>query len=232
MRGYFDEEEDEPERPRRDTELTLGPGSLLAIFFGLVLVCGVCFGLGYAVGRHTSGLAAANPAHPSGTDQEPLQSNGFIAKPSAYTRAPLPPPGDATQTSATAEGAYPGAAQQSPAQTGQDGAGPGAQGETAQTQVWPALPAAANTPRAAAAPNVHPVLPAVPLMVQIAAVSNPEDAIVLTSALRKRGYAVTASREPADRLIHVRIGPFNSRDEANRWCLKLLNDGYNAIIQP
>ena len=45
-------------------------------------------------------------------------------------------------------------------------------------------------------------------MVQIAAVSNPEDASVLTNALRKRGYTVTARREPADGLIHVRIGPF------------------------
>ena len=69
-------------------------------------------------------------------------------------------------------------------------------------------------------------------MVQIAAVSHPEDSDVLVSALRKRGYAVTARREPADNLIHVRIGPFTSRDEANRWRQKLMNDGYNAIVQP
>ncbi len=94
------------------------------------------------------------------------------------------------------------------------------------------MPAAASTPQVAATPNVHPALPAVPLMVQIAAVSNPEDASVLTSALRKRGYTVTARREPADGLIHVRIGPFTSREDANRMCNKLLGDGYNAIIQP
>jgi cell division septation protein DedD len=69
-------------------------------------------------------------------------------------------------------------------------------------------------------------------MVQIAAVSHTEDSDVLVSALRKRGYAVTARREPADSLIHVRIGPFTSRDEANRWRQKLMNDGYNAIVQP
>ena len=75
-------------------------------------------------------------------------------------------------------------------------------------QVKPALPAAANTPQARCARHVHPALPSVSLMVQIAAVSNPEDASVLTNALRKRGYTVTASREPSDGLIHVRIGPF------------------------
>jgi cell division septation protein DedD len=69
-------------------------------------------------------------------------------------------------------------------------------------------------------------------MVQIAAVSNPEDAEVLVAALRRRGYAVSARREVADGLIHVRIGPFNNRNDANQWRQKLLNDGYNAILQP
>ena len=72
--------------------------------------------------------------------------------------------------------------------------------------------------------------PAGGYMVQIAAVSNPEDAEVLLAALRRRGYAVSARHEVTDGLIHVRIGPFNSRSDANQWRQKLLNDGYNAII--
>ncbi len=70
------------------------------------------------------------------------------------------------------------------------------------------------------------------VMVQIAAVSQQEDADVLMSALRKRGYAVAGRREPLDGLIHVRIGPFKTRDEAETWRQKLLSDGYNAIVQP
>jgi cell division septation protein DedD len=69
-------------------------------------------------------------------------------------------------------------------------------------------------------------------MVQIAAVRNADDADVLETALRGHGYAVTGTREPADGLIHVRIGPFTTRDEANRWRDKLLGDGYNALVQP
>jgi len=236
MRGYFDDEEEEPERPRRDTELTLGSGALLAMFFGLVLICGLCFGLGYAVGHHTSSPAASTPAQTAAPDQEPLQGNSSIPKPSALAQAPVPPPSDATQAPATDAGANPATTQQSPSPGGQGGASAGAQPGAAQTQVRPAMPAAASTPQSAqsaAAPSVHPALPAtVSLMVQIAAVANSEDANVLVSALLKRGYAVTARREPADGLIHVRIGPFNSRDEANRMCMKLLNDGYNAMIQP
>ena len=68
------------------------------------------------------------------------------------------------------------------------------------------------------------------LWVQVAAVSHVEDAQVLTNALRKHGYTVTPRRE-SDDLIHVRLGPFNTHDEANRWRLKLLDDGYNAEIQ-
>jgi cell division septation protein DedD len=75
-----------------------------------------------------------------------------------------------------------------------------------------------------------PALPASTLWVQVAAVSHVEDAQVLTNALRKHGYTVTSRRE-SDDLIHVRIGPFSTRDEANRWRLKLLGDGYNAEIQ-
>jgi cell division septation protein DedD len=55
---------------------------------------------------------------------------------------------------------------------------------------------------------------------------------VLVNALRKRGFAVVARRDAADGLIHVRIGPFANRNDANATRQKLLNDGYNAIVQP
>jgi cell division septation protein DedD len=68
-------------------------------------------------------------------------------------------------------------------------------------------------------------------MVQIAAVSHQEDAEVLVNALRKRGYAVSVSHDAADSLLHVRVGPFANLGEADKWRQKLLNDGYNAIVQ-
>jgi cell division septation protein DedD len=39
-------------------------------------------------------------------------------------------------------------------------------------------------------------------------------------------------RDPADGLLHVRLGPFSNRDVAGKWRDKLLNDGYNALVQP
>ena len=71
MRGYFDSEEpdgEEPQEPgherRRDTELTLGWGALVGSVFGLVLVCGLSFWLGYAVGHHGSASPPATATQP------------------------------------------------------------------------------------------------------------------------------------------------------------------------
>jgi len=69
-------------------------------------------------------------------------------------------------------------------------------------------------------------------MVQIAAVSHSEDAEVLVNALRKRGYAVTVRRDVADTLLHVQVGPFTNRSDANAMRQKLQNDGYNAVVAP
>jgi cell division septation protein DedD len=239
MRGYFDEKELEPEQPRRDTELTLGTGALLGLVSALLLVCGLCFALGYAVGHHASAPSAAANAPTPAPDQEPLQANDSIPKPSAseQTAVPAPQTDDSPTNPEPGAGENPTTTEQSPGKSEPGGSSTGSPAATAPGSakpVQPALPAAGNTaPPAQATPNVHAALPAsAQWMVQIAAVANPEDADVLVAALRKRGYSVTAKREPADGLIHVRIGPFNSRDEANRWRDKLLGDGYNAVVQP
>jgi cell division septation protein DedD len=256
MRGYFDEKEpelEEPvfEEPERPGELILGWRALLGIVICLVLVCGACFGIGYTLGRRRSApaVAAATP-HASeipAPDQEPLQTSGAVPKPSADAQAPVPPsapPDNGAQPSAP-DGSV--GANQAPAQPDPAPAQPGpvpakhsspaarAPAAPAKTRARPALPSPAKTPNvaeSAAPPNEHADQPAQSEpMVQIAAVSNQEDANVLMGALRNRGYTVTSRREPADGLIHVRIGPFSSREEANRWCNKLLSDGYNAEVQ-
>lgn len=233
MRSIFDEEKLQPP-PAHDTELTLGSGVLLTIFLGLVLLCGLCFGAGYVLGHSSSATAGARPR--AATDQEPLQASGKIPKPSAVAQTPVtaPPDQTAADPGASSTVAVPGAATQpqqpivgTPSETG----------GALQPQVHPAMTSeAAQQPSAGAGQLPHPALTAPPasppLMVQIAAVSNRDDAEVLVNALRKRNYPVTARREPGDTFIHVRIGPFATRAIADQWRMKLLNDGYNAIIQP
>ena len=69
-------------------------------------------------------------------------------------------------------------------------------------------------------------------MVQIAAVLHAEDANVLVNALRNHGFEATAQRLPSDGLVHVRIGPFATHEEASRMAARLLGNGYNAMVQP
>jgi hypothetical protein len=241
MRGYFDEEEPEGEEPRRDKELTLGWGAILALCFGLVGICGLCFGAGYAMGHHSSApepSAAAQPA--AAPDAEPLQANGSIPKPEAAEQAPVAPPPDSSANqqapSESGASANPVPAQASPMPSPQASApaNPPPNATPNQPQVRPALGGYGSDPgQASQTPGVHAALPSMPqYAVQIAAVANAEDANVLTNALKKRNYPVTERREPADGLIHVRVGPFASHDEANRWRAKLQDDGYNAVIEP
>jgi cell division septation protein DedD len=205
MRLEFDDEEREPVLRRPDTELTLGPGLLLGLIAGLVLLCALFFGLGYAVGHRTpQAVVAATPVAGSvkGIAEDPKKP-----KPSATLQGIS---GKMKMVASYAD----------------------------TTAASPAMGAAEAGPRSADNKGDRGVNPPQPdagssgLMVQIAAVSHQEDAEVLEGALRKRGYAVTVRRDDADSLLHVGIGPFKSRDEAGKWRQKLLNDGYNAIVQP
>jgi DedD protein len=215
MRGYFDEGPEESKPERRDAELTLGGGTLLAIFFGLVLLCGLCFGLGYEVGRNGATAMVTLPAGtPAKTASAAPSAPAASSKPQAAS-AQAPVVNAAPQTQ---EPVLPAA---------QTSALPSVQ---PQPKAQPPAPAQSAThAQQTSAPSVSAASSA-PLMVQIAAVANPEDGDVLVAALRKHGYSVSARRE-GDNLIHVRIGPFATREEANRWRQKLLSDGYNAQVQ-
>ena len=69
------------------------------------------------------------------------------------------------------------------------------------------------------------------ILVQIAAVSHREDAQVLLTTLQSRGYKVFLREEPQDKLLHVQIGPFPTRKDADAMRQRLLSDGYNAIVK-
>ena len=82
MRGLFDAEEVKPVQGGNETELTLSSTLLLGIAFALVLLCGVCFGLGYWVGHR--GAPAAVQQAAAGVPSS-LQADGSRPKPSATT---------------------------------------------------------------------------------------------------------------------------------------------------
>jgi cell division septation protein DedD len=225
----FETVEAQPER-----EITLGTAMLVVIGFGVLLLCGLCFWIGLAAGRRgatTLGTAAAQSVEGFAA-QEPAASS--LAKPQAAGLVP-----ERTSEPAVPEAAQPfGGAQTASdhALTSYAPAEGGSPATAAPAQVRPALPqdgSAAAPTSGMGGSGVQPALQQTSgVMVQVAALSKVEDARVLVNALRQRGYAAIARREPVDGLIHVRVGPFANRTEAQTMSQRLEGDGYNAEVQP
>jgi cell division septation protein DedD len=189
----------------QDTEITLGTGKMLALFFGLVALCAVFFGTGFSLGRSSvkpltgempATAAATNPAtRPSAIKPASAPSNLTFYKAVEQKDSDTP----ATPTdkeSKTAEAPTP----------------------VVETKAVPS----------------DPVAPAVTggYFVQVAAVSKQEDAQALVDALKKKQYpAFTANGSSSDKLFHVQVGPFSDIKDAEGMRTKLVGDGYNPILK-
>jgi pilus assembly protein CpaC len=68
-------------------------------------------------------------------------------------------------------------------------------------------------------------------MVEIMASSHESDADAMVAALKRHGYDVAVNRNPADPLLHLDVGPFANKGEAELMRQRLLRDGYNATIK-
>ncbi len=207
MNSLLDDDEDDVER--EDRELTLSTGMILGIFLALVLLCGAFFGFGYKMGSHQSQV----PLVAATTDGAPEDS----AQPAADTFSEFKPPA--------------GAAARTP--------GPAAETSGSEEAARGAR-AAESESRAAAAP-VHDAAPVVTTpeqpvatgtyVVQVAAVSHEGDAQLLVTALKAKGYPVSAHTEPQDKFFHIQVGPFPSMKDAAAAKARLVADGYQPIIK-
>jgi DedD protein len=203
----------------QDREITLSMGMILSIFFALVLVCALFFGMGYTLGRHSSQTQTAD----NSTAADSGNFNGFKPSPQSVAAQPVPTSSAPAAANGTAD---------APAQS-----------DSSEAITTPDISHSATAPATATMPTptkptALPTQPAAPIqtvqqssIVQVAAVSHQEDADVLLSALKKQGYAVYAQPSPQDKLIHIQLGPFANRNDANAMRQRLLADGYNAIVK-
>ncbi len=203
-RPVYEDEED----LKRERELTLSTGVILGIFLALVVLCGAFFGLGYKMGtRAPVPLGAA--ASTDGTQPSTGLFSGF--KPAAGSPMAAPAPSGSQPVVRSSSGGVP-------------------RGGSAAGSAPPV-----DAPVAHAAPSAPP--PAQPpaqtgnFVVQVAAVSHEEDAQLLVSALRAKGYPVNALAEPGDKLFHIQVGPFTNMKDATATKQRLLADGYQPIIK-
>jgi len=220
-----------------DREISLGTGTILGIFFALALLCAVFFGFGYSMGRKSAqpttsaADATSSTALVGGTKPSPGSPLGSSPKPAAAAAAPTSNSDAGSQDNPTPSNSAPVEASytlKQPATLSVDTPTP--------VVVKPA-------PKPVSAPVPYPVSNSAPelpmpqinpngtVMVQVAAVSHQEDADLLVSALKNRGYTVFIRQEPQDHLLHVQVGPFATRKDADAMRQHLLADGYNAIVK-
>jgi DedD protein len=204
---------------QQDTEITLGTGRMLAIFFTFVLVCAFFFSIGFSLGRRTTiagavGLGIARAGTPA-----------TIVRPSAATNnasQPAPQSGDFSFYKAVSE------KNADAALAPQDSKTPAsaATTPTSTAATSPAEPPKAATDAATAAPS------SAGYYVQVAAVSRQEDAESLVEALKKKQYpAFSANNPTADKFYHVQVGPYPDMKDAEAMRARLIGDGYNPIVK-
>ena len=76
-------------------------------------------------------------------------------------------------------------------------------------------------------------LPAAPLLCRLLLSRDRirDDADLLMNALHAKGYQVSERTEAQDKLIHVQVGPFATKADAEAMRERLIVDGYNAIVK-
>ena len=192
----------------QDTEITLGTGRMLALFFGLVLICALFFAIGFSLGKKTASVGAATVLATS-TD-----TPSAIVRPSAAKNT--------QPVSAAGDLSFYKTVEQKNADTGltppdshpPPGATPSAEAPKAETGAAPPVAASGS------------------YYVQVAAVNRQEDAEALVAALKKKQYpAFAANNSPADKFYHVQVGPYADLKEAEAMRARLIGDGYNPILK-
>jgi DedD protein len=199
---------------QQDTEITLGTGRMLAIFFTFVLVCAFFFGIGFSLGRRTAtSVANISPTAPTGAPST-------IVRPSpAKSEAAQPtPPSDMSFYKAVGEKNADTVLTPTEAKT--QAAAPVAAPSTTDAQPK----AAPDTATAASSTTGY--------YVQVAAVSRQEDADSLVEALKKKQYpAFMVNNASLDKFFHVQVGPYAELKDAEAMRVRLIADGYNPIVK-
>lgn len=200
----------------QDTEITLGTGKLVGLFFGLVIICAVFFSLGYTLGRKSEPVAAAMPGVATAakaSNPQPAQPTPTMTFYKSVEQKEANPQLGPASTDASSASAAP-----IPATAAGESTGPAS---SATTQ-----------PSATSNPPDPMAVPTSAYFVQVAAVSKQEDAEALVEALKKKEYpAFVAANSTTDKLFHVQLGPFADIKEAEGLRSRLINDGYNPIVK-
>jgi cell division septation protein DedD len=209
---------------QQDTEITLGTGRMLGIFFAFVLVCAFFFAIGFSLGRKTAEAGAGI------LRSAPLGAPATIVRPSAAKNdASQPPPANNFSFYKAV-----GEKNAEAALTPQEATAHDFSSHDLKTQPVAATVAAPNSgAQSKDATNDATAAPAgTGYYVQVAAVTRQEDAEALVEALKKKQYpAFAANNSSIDKFYRVQVGPYGDMKDAEAMRTRLISDGYNPIVK-
>jgi len=206
---------------------------LILVFLAGVAVCGVFFSLGFLVGynERSARMApvterVATPATIPPTVNTPLETTPVGSSGAAPSTTSVPPPLAPVQASAPA----------SPPSEQKPATAPGSASPV--TAPHPSLAEAEGEPEPGATATPPPAAVGevgVGFTVQVAASRTKQDAEALVKILEERGYPVfliTPEYAHAnDNLYRVQVGPFTSKDDAEKVRTKLTQEGFKPFIK-
>ena len=215
----------EATRAREQEERGFSARHLILLFLAGVAVCAAFFSLGFLVGfneRTFRGTPAAEvvaaPTAVPPTINPPAETGPPQPATPATGKTPANPTADAGLTPAGGEAAKPA---EPAAKAGPAPAGNPAAAETKQPEAGPPQPAAGEVGEG--------------VTLQVVALRTKQDAENLVEVLKGRGYPVfLVTPEYAhadDNLFRVQVGPFKTREDAEKVRAKLTQEGFKPFIR-
>ena len=211
-------------------ERGLSAHHLILLFLAGVAVCGVFFSLGFLVGFNERFSRSAPPTErvsaPAAippTVNRPAESGKVTAPASAVER----PTGNFAPDTSTAQPAGP-SRNAAPPQAKAAAVTPSALQPAVSA---PAKPETSQQPTSATAPGEV----GQGITLQVAALRSKQDAEALVNILKGRGYPVFLVTpeylHANDNLFRVQVGPFKTRDDAEKVRTKLSQEGFKPFVR-
>src|SRR5215469_13810243 len=185
----------------QDTEITLGTGKLLGIFFLMVAICAAFFTMGYLFGRSSTTM----PASTTVVSTIPGAANNTANKPSAGGNRAADAPQPASDSSTTS---------QAPS--------------TSQPAL---LPVKATAESSTAPAETRAASSGSYMVQVAAVSRQEDAEILVNALRKKQYPVLMVGNVPGDSLFHVQVGPFSDPKEAEAMRSRLAGDGYNAIVK-
>lgn len=210
---------------KANREVVFGAGHVLGVFVGVVVLCGIFFTLGYVMGKDQARAAGTTPLKsPPTAARTPGAGTGSEWGAGFTGWDFFPPSGTPSDHAAGQPVTTPAGATASPALAQPEVAGaskaPTGDLSMAPTGQWH-VSVLAEPPASEAG-----------MSLQVAALSNRNDALAVAEFLRRRGYPAFVWGPAADRLYRVQVGPYANSQTAEQARRALEHEGFKTIRKP